>query len=102
MSLCAYPMIEKKFEGHMWSRMSSDASFYITGDNNEMRFLNGIGILHWLSDECSGYTETCIDSIEEELKYMRPEERYRIKDLVYAIKEDIKNNDGWYIQYNVG
>ena len=103
MSIMAYPMIEKEFEGHMWKRMGNNDSFslsYLTIE--EERFLHGINFYHWLGDECTGYTETCIDDINEYLGNLRPEERYRIKDLTHAILTDIKDNDGFYIQYNVG
>ena len=100
MGISAYPMIEKEFEGHTWKRMSSDDSFSLYGlDDQEEDFLRDIDFYHWLGDECTGYTETCIENVEEALSNLRPEERYRIRELVDIIKKDM--NYG-YIQYNVG
>jgi hypothetical protein len=103
MGCYAVPQIEKEFEGYTWRRQSEDYSFstwHLTPE--EERFLNQTNFYHWLGDEGTGYTELCIEEVEEALKLLKPEERFRIRELVHIIKTDIKENDGSYIQYNVG
>lgn len=103
MGLDAYPMIEKEFEGHMWKRMSHYPSFSLYGlSREEESFLHAIGFYHWLSEGCSGYTEVCIESVQQEIEFLRPEERFRIRYVLDVILQDIRENDGFYIQYNVG
>lgn len=96
-------MIEKDFEEHTWTRMADYESFDIYDlTSEEENFLHLIGFFYWLNEKGSGYTEVSIDDIEQELKWLRPEERFRIKDLIHIIKDDIKENDNWMIRYNVG
>jgi hypothetical protein len=99
MALKAYPVLEKIIDGETWKRTSKNYSFSLYSlKPEEEEFLHNTQFYYWLNEECTGQTEINKEDISEYLDTLRPEERFRIKDIIHIINKDM-NSD--YASYEV-